>query len=116
LSFHGLPRCQVEGYRIAALASPPYLRYCLPDWREWFSAPPCGTRCLPAQLIQMGVSAVVNTPRAVDDLPTSLLTGEFHRRHLEEGQGPAEALRGAQLWLRDATAGEMKLAEHYQRL
>jgi CHAT domain-containing protein len=26
--------------------------------------------------------------------------GEFYRRHLEKGEGVAEALRGAQLWLR----------------
>jgi CHAT domain-containing protein len=41
--------------------------------------------------------------------------GEVYQRHLEEGQSPAKALRGAQLWLRDATAGEIKLAEHLER-
>lgn len=59
---------------------------------------------------------MVSSLWAVSDLSTALLMGEFYRRHLEEGQGIATALRGAQLWLRDATAAEMKLADYYERL
>jgi CHAT domain-containing protein len=55
---------------------------------------------LPSGFLQAGAPAVVGSLWAVDDLSTSLLMGEFYQRHLEEKQEPAEALRGAQLWLR----------------
>ncbi len=56
---------------------------------------------LPAGFLQAGAPAVVSSLWAVNDFSTSLLMGEFYRRHLEEGEGIVEALRGAQLWLRD---------------
>jgi CHAT domain-containing protein len=56
---------------------------------------------LPAGFLQAGAPAVVSSLWAVDDLSTALLMEEFYRRHLGEGQGIAQALRGAQLWLRD---------------
>jgi CHAT domain-containing protein len=71
---------------------------------------------LPAGFLQTGAPAVVSSLWAVNDLSTALLMGEFYRRHMEEGEWIAEALRGAQLWLRDATAGEMRLAEQYEQL
>ena len=55
----------------------------------------------PAGFLQAGVPAVVSTLWPVNDLSTALLMGEFYRRHLEEGEGIAEALRRAQCWLRD---------------
>jgi CHAT domain-containing protein len=71
---------------------------------------------LPAGFLQAGAPAVVSSLWAVDDLSTALLIGEFYRRHLSEGQEPAKALRGAQLWLRDSTAAELRLADDYERL
>jgi CHAT domain-containing protein len=62
------------------------------------------------------VPGVVSTLWPVDDLSTALLMAEFYRRHIAEGQAPAGALRGAQLWLRDATAGQLKLADNYERV
>jgi CHAT domain-containing protein len=62
---------------------------------------------LPSGLIQAGVMGVVSSLWPVNDLSTALLMGEFYRRHLEEGDGIAEALRGAQLWLRDLDRDEM---------
>jgi CHAT domain-containing protein len=56
---------------------------------------------LPSGFLQAGAPAVVSSLWAVDDFSTSLLMGEFYRRHLEEGEGIAEALRDAELWLRD---------------
>ena len=70
----------------------------------------------PAGFIHAGVPGVVSTLWPVNDLSTALLMSEFYHQHLEERQGPTEALRRAQLWLRDSTAGEMKLADRYERL
>jgi hypothetical protein len=70
----------------------------------------------PAGFIQAGVPGVVSTLWPVNDLSTALLMVEFYRLHLEEEQQPARALRGAQLWLRDATAKKLKLADTYEQL
>ena len=56
---------------------------------------------LPSGFLEAGAPAVVSSLWAVNDLSTALLMGESYRRHLEEGEGIAEALRDAQLWLRD---------------
>ena len=71
---------------------------------------------LPVGFVQAGAPSVVSTLWAVNDVSTSLLMIEFYRLHLVKGQTPAEALRGAQLWLRRAKASEMHLAEHFERL
>jgi CHAT domain-containing protein len=71
---------------------------------------------LPSGFLQAGAPAVVSSLWAVDDLSTALLMGEFYRRHLADRQEPAVALRGAQLWLRAATAEELKLAQRYEEL
>jgi CHAT domain-containing protein len=68
----------------------------------------------PTGFLEGGAPAVVSTLWAVDDLSTSLLVEEFYRRHLLNGDGIAEALRGAQAWLRAATAGELGLAERWE--
>ena len=70
----------------------------------------------PAGFLQAGVPGVVSTLWSVNDLSTALLMTQFYRLHLVDGLEPAEALREAQLWLRDSTAGELKLAEHFQQL
>ena len=57
---------------------------------------------------------MVGTLWPVDDLSTMLLMVRFYRYRLrgdeETGEGPmtpAAAMRRAQLWLRDVTAGEL---------
>ena len=71
---------------------------------------------LPAGLLQAGVPGVVGTLWAVDDFSTMLLMTKFYRYH-RQGDcdtaplAPAQALRRAQLWLRDVTAGV--LAVHF---
>ena len=69
---------------------------------------------LPAAFIEGGAPAVVSALWAINDLSTALLFEEFYRRHLEGGEDIAGALRGAQLWLRDATADELRLADRWE--
>jgi CHAT domain-containing protein len=71
---------------------------------------------LPAGFLQAGAPVVVSSLWAVSDLSTALLMKEFYRLHLYEGHPIAEALRGAQLWLRDATAREMALVDIWQQI
>ncbi|MBK8985340.1 MAG: tetratricopeptide repeat protein [Chloroflexi bacterium] len=66
---------------------------------------------LPAGFLQAGAPAVVSTLWAVNDLSTMLLMERFYQLHLQDGLDFASALRQAQLWLRDVTAGE--LAERF---
>ncbi|HMQ55746.1 MAG TPA: CHAT domain-containing protein, partial [Anaerolineae bacterium] len=53
----------------------------------------------------------VSTLWAVNDLSTMLLMEKFYQLHLQAGLAIAEALRQAQIWLRDVTAVE--LAERF---
>ena len=62
---------------------------------------------LPSGFIHAGVPTVVSSLWRVDDLSTALLMEEFYRRHLVERKGAAEALRGAQRWLRDLKRDEL---------
>lgn len=62
---------------------------------------------LPAGLMQAGAPAVVSTLWAVSDLSTMLLMERFYRHYLQDGLAIPKALRRAQLWLRDVTAGEL---------
>ncbi len=62
---------------------------------------------LPAGFLQAGAPAVVSTLWAVDDLSTMLLMERFYQLHLKEGQDLPVALRHAQIWLREVTAGEL---------
>jgi len=71
---------------------------------------------LPAGFLEAGVPGVVSTLWPVMDISTALLMAEFYRRHLTQGESPAHALQGAQLWLRDATVSEMDLAAYYERM
>jgi CHAT domain-containing protein len=63
---------------------------------------------LPAGFLQAGAPGVISTLWAVNDLSTMLLMERFYQNHLRGEMGIAEALRTAQLWLRDVTAGELK--------
>lgn len=69
---------------------------------------------LPGGFLQAGVPAVVGTLWSVDDLSTALLMHRFYELHLHgdsaAGMGPqplAQALRMAQLWLRDLSYEDM---------
>ena len=62
---------------------------------------------LPAGFLQAGAPAVVSTLWAVNDLSTMLLMERFYQLHLKEGQDLPVALRHAQIWLREVTAGEL---------
>jgi CHAT domain-containing protein len=62
---------------------------------------------LPAAFMRLGAPGVVSTLWAVEDLSTMLLMERFYQRHLQDGLEIAEALRQAQLWLREVTAGEL---------
>ncbi len=70
----------------------------------------------PAGFLQAGVPAVISTLWPVVDISTALLLIRFYRLHLQEGLAPSAALRQAQIWLRGASAAQLGLAEHYQRL
>ena len=58
---------------------------------------------LPAAFIAAGYAAVVASRWAVDDLSSTLLMGEFHRRWLGGGISVAAALAGSRRWLRELT-------------
>ncbi|MBC2699114.1 MAG: CHAT domain-containing protein [ANME-2 cluster archaeon] len=69
---------------------------------------------LPTGFLQAGATGVASTLWAVDDAATSLLIKHFYRKHLNEGLPPDQALRSAQLWLRDASRQE--LGETYKSI
>jgi len=69
---------------------------------------------LPTGFLQAGATGVVSTLWAVSDAATSLLIKHFYWKHLNEGLPPDQALRSAQLWLRDATRQE--LGETYKSI
>jgi CHAT domain-containing protein len=62
---------------------------------------------LPAGFLQAGAAGVVSSLWSVDDMSTALLMIRFYENHLNQKQSPAEALRNAQLWLRDVTNAEL---------
>ena len=62
---------------------------------------------LPTGLVQAGVAGVVASLWAVNDLSTAMLMERFYRLWRQDGLPPAEALRGAQIWLRDSTNQEL---------
>ncbi len=62
---------------------------------------------LPAGFLQAGAPAIVSTLWAVNDLSTMLLMERFYNLHLKEEMEIPDALRQAQVWLRDVTAGEL---------
>jgi CHAT domain-containing protein len=68
----------------------------------------------PASLMQNGIPAVLGTLWRVDDASTALLMGRLYQWLLSDsssgsrtGMGPGDALRRAQLWIRDVTCREL---------
>jgi CHAT domain-containing protein len=61
---------------------------------------------LPTGLVQAGVPGVVGSLWSVGDLSTAMLMVRFYDLWQSDGLVPAEALRQAQIWLRDTTNGE----------
>lgn len=63
----------------------------------------------PGALLEHGVSTVIASLWPVDDFATAVLLGRFYREWQPAGnRSAAEALRTAQCWLRDVTAGELR--------
>jgi len=62
---------------------------------------------LPTGLLQAGVAGVIASLWSVSDLSTMLLLSKFYELWRINNQEPSEALRQAQIWLRDSTAGEI---------
>lgn len=65
---------------------------------------------LPTGLLQAGVAGVIASLWAVSDLSTMLLITKFYDLWREQNLPPDQALRQAQIWLRDTT-NEEKIAE-----
>lgn len=63
---------------------------------------------LPIVFLQMGARAVLSTLWPVNDASTALLVSRFFQGHIQEGMRPAEALRAAQLWLRELSVSEYR--------
>lgn len=64
---------------------------------------------LPAGFLEAGVPGVVGTLWPVDDIAATLLMVRFYHLLLQGPLEPAEALRKAQLWLRELTALELEM-------
>lgn len=62
---------------------------------------------IPGVFIEKGTAGVIATLWRVDDRATSFLMAKFYDLHIGEGEAPIEALRHAQLWLREATDKEL---------
>ena len=68
---------------------------------------------LPSGWMQAGVPGVVGSLWSVSDASTMMLMARFYDLWREEGLQPPEALRQAQMWLRDRTNGEKE--EYFKR-
>ncbi|HHH41310.1 MAG TPA: CHAT domain-containing protein, partial [Chloroflexi bacterium] len=64
---------------------------------------------LPTGLLQAGVAGVVGSLWAVNEISTALLMARFYDLWRGKGLAPPEALRQAQIWLRDSTNGEKEV-------
>lgn len=62
---------------------------------------------LPASFLAAGAPGVVAALWEVADVPAALLSAKFYEGWTARRLAPAEALRAAQFWLRDATREEM---------
>ncbi len=69
---------------------------------------------LPAGFLQAGAPAVIGTLWSVDDAATALLVTRTYEYMLQEGLAPPQAVRQAQVWLRDLTNADLEayLAYH----
>jgi CHAT domain-containing protein len=63
---------------------------------------------LPAAFIHAGASAVVGSLWSVNDAATSIFMVRFYEEQRRRSQRPVDALRLAQLWLRDADREEIR--------
>ena len=63
---------------------------------------------LPAGLVQAGAAGVAASLWSVADVSTAMLMARFYELWRKNGIEPSEALRQAQIWLRDSTDGEKK--------
>jgi CHAT domain-containing protein len=64
---------------------------------------------LPTSLLQAGVAGVVASLWVADDFSTMLLMAQFYQRWFNEyPDNPAEALRFAQIWVRDSTQSKIE--------
>ncbi len=70
----------------------------------------------PTAFLGAGAAGVLSSLWAVADISTALLLGRFYHHHIVDGRSPAAALRAAQRWLRTSTAGELGLAEYWERI
>jgi CHAT domain-containing protein len=61
---------------------------------------------LPSGLLQAGAAGVISSLASVDDFSTMLLISSFYSLWRQGAPDPAQALRGAQIWMRDTTNGE----------
>jgi CHAT domain-containing protein len=59
-------------------------------------------------LLGKGARAVLASLWSVDDKSTALLMARFYRSMVSGGMPPGEALRDAQIWLRSATAADLR--------
>jgi CHAT domain-containing protein len=69
---------------------------------------------LPAGMMQAGVPGVIGSLWSVSDMSTAMLMAQFYSLWREDGLHPQEALRQAQIWLRDSTTTQKKeLFDHF---
>jgi CHAT domain-containing protein len=74
---------------------------------------------LPTGFLQAGAAGVIGSLWSVGDASTMMLMARFYELWRGEGLGPPEALRRAQIWMRDTTNGEKETyfkhaIAHYQ--
>lgn len=62
---------------------------------------------LASAFIAAGAAGVVSSLWAVDDFAAALIVSKFYEGMFVANRPPAEALRGAQLWVRDASGDEI---------
>ena len=63
---------------------------------------------LPGAFMALGASGVLATMWPVEDTATSLVMAKFYELHMGAKLSPPTALRRAQLWLRQATNGDLQ--------
>jgi CHAT domain-containing protein len=73
---------------------------------------PNGVISLHAGLAQAGIAGAVASLWSVSDLSTMMLMARFYELWKRDGLEPPEALRQAQLWIRDTTNGQK--AEYFK--
>lgn len=64
----------------------------------------------PSAMMQLGAKGVIATLWKVNSFPTMLLMCKFYRMFIEDGIAASEALRKAQIWLRDSSLADLRRA------